>query len=119
MPKNFSATIKKHYYHPLNTGKLEDPTHAAEEVNSICGDEIKIHLKIENSKIENCTYEARGCMVTIAAASVLSEFIKGKTLPEIKKLTKQDIDKLLDVKISAARASCATLVLQTINKAVK
>ena len=116
MSQQYSETIKHHYHHPLNTGKLSNYTHSAEQLNPLCGDETNVYLKIVNSKIKNCTHESRGCMISIAAASVLSEFVKGKTLQEAKKITKENIDKLLGVKISKSRESCKTLVLNTVKK---
>ncbi len=116
MPQQYSEIIKSHYHHPRNTGKLPRYTHTAEQLNPLCGDEIKVYLEVRDQKIKNCTYVARGCMISIAAASVLSEFIKGKSLANIKKTTKEDIDKLLGVTISKARESCATLALNTIKK---
>ena len=53
MKQNYSETINDHYHHPRNTGKISDYTHTAEQINALCGDEIRIYLKIVNSKIEN------------------------------------------------------------------
>lgn len=124
--QQYSNVIKQHYKNPLNAGKLSHYTHFAEQLNPLCGDEIKLYLKIaklspsgrspEGGKIADIKYEAHGCMIAVAAASVLSEFIKGKTLAEIKKITKDDIDKLLGAKISKARELCSTLTLNAIKK---
>lgn len=114
--QQYSETIKQHYHHSRNTGKLSHYTHTASELNPLCGDEIKVYLEVENRKIKDISYEARGCMISIAAASVLSEYIKGKSLSEIKKIAKEDIDKLLGVRISPARESCSTLALNAIKK---
>jgi len=116
MSQQYSETIKHHYHHPLNTGKLSNYTHSAEQLNPLCGDEIKVYLDVKDNRIRDIRYEARGCMISIAAASVLSEFVKGKTLQEAKKITKENIDKLLGVKISKSRESCKTLVLNTVKK---
>ena len=84
MSQQYSETIKHHYHHPLNTGKLSNYTHSAEQLNPLCGDEIKVYLDVKDNRIRDIRYEARGCMISIAAASVLSEFVKGKTLQEAK-----------------------------------
>lgn len=118
MPQQYSNTIKQHYKNPLNAGKLLHFTHTAKQVNPLCGDEIRVYLILKDNQIRDIKYETRGCMISIAAASVLSEFIKGKTLPQIKKITKGDIDKLLGVKISPAREPCAMLMLNAI-KSIK
>lgn len=114
--QQYSSTIKQHYHNPLNTGKLADATYVVEELNPLCGDEIKIYIHMINHMIYHMKYEARGCMISIAAASVLSGYVKGKTLFEVKKITKEDIDKLLGVEISQARESCSTLALTAVNK---
>lgn len=114
--QQYSDIIKQHYHHPRNTGKLSNPTHTAEQLNPLCGDEIKVYLNIKDGIVLDIKYEARGCMISIAAASVLSEYLKGESVAEIKKITKEDINKLLGVTISKARESCATLALEALKK---
>ena len=114
MNQNYSQTIKDHYHHPKNFGKLADVDLVTEQINLLCGDETKIYLKIENGVIKNISHETRGCMIAIAAASVVSEYAKGKKLSEIKKLGSDDIAKLLNVSISPARQQCALLFLKAI-----
>ena len=130
MNQNYSETIKQHYHHPLNTGRLSHPTHTAEQINPLCGDEIKIYFKLlsvakdggrkdlpqSDFVVENISHETRGCMICVASASVVSEFVRGKKLSAIKKLGAADVAKLLDVSISPARAQCATLVVAAIAK---
>jgi|SRR3989344_9582455 len=125
MNQNYSETIKDHYKHPRNAGKLSDYTHTAELVNPLCGDEIKVYIKLSrpesgsrfgSGKILDIAYEARGCMIAVASASVVSEFARGKKLSEIKKLGVQQVSELLDVSISPARSSCACLVLDAMKK---
>lgn len=116
--QQYSDIIKEHYQNPRNAGKLSDHTHSAEQINPICGDEIKIFLNIKKYKVLNIKYEARGCMISIATASVLSDFIKNKTLTEIKKIIKDDIAKLLEIKISPAREPCSLLALTALHKMI-
>ncbi len=117
MPQNYSDKIKDHYHNPRNAGKLDDADFVAEQINPFCGDETRIYIKYSNARgrehlIENISHETRGCMICVAAASVISEYAKGKTLSEIKKLESKEIEKMLGVEISQARASCATLVIK-------
>lgn len=112
--QQYSETIKQHYHHPLNTGKLSHYTHTAEQLNPLCGDEIKVYLNIANGKIKDLRYEARGCMIFMAAASILSEEIKEKTIKKVQKITKEHIEKLLGAKVSPAREQCVLLALNTI-----
>ena len=111
MTQSYSSTIKNHYHHPRNSGKLSDYTHSAEALNPLCGDETKVYLRIRNGVVEDISHETRGCMICVASASVISEFARGKKLAEIKKLGVQQVSKLLEVSISPARESCATIFL--------
>ena len=116
MTQSYSSTIKNHYHHPRNSGKLSNPTHTAEALNPLCGDETKVYLKIRKGLIEDIAHETHGCMICVAAASAVSEFAKGKKLSEIKKLDLRDIAKFLEVSISPARTNCARLFLEAIWK---
>lgn len=118
MKSLYSPLVLDHYRHPRNFGKLNEPTHVASELNPLCGDEIKVYLKIENSKIENCRYEARGCALAIAAASVLSEKIKGLSIRELKKMNLSAMENLLKIKVGAARESCVALASRAVLKAL-
>lgn len=121
MQQNYSSTIKDHYRNPRNTGKLSDYTHTAENLNPLCGDEIRVYLKLSaqggsasGRKILDISHETRGCMIAVAAASVVSKFAKGKKLAEIKKLDVFDVAKLLNVSVSPAREQCGVLFLQAL-----
>ncbi|MDP3993541.1 MAG: iron-sulfur cluster assembly scaffold protein [bacterium] len=124
--KNYSQIVLDHYRNPRNFGKLKEPTHTAEEVNPLCGDEIKVYLRVKNGKngkngkIEDIRYEARGCALSIAVASILAERIVNRELriEETGKMEKSDIEQMLGIKISPARESCILLSLNAINKAL-
>lgn len=119
MTSQYSQLVLAHYRNPQNFGKLEKPTHTGEELNPLCGDETKIYLKIARDRIKNLKYEARGCALSIAAASVLSERIMNyaSRITDIKKIEKSEIEKMLGIKVSKARETCITLALNAIKKA--
>ena len=114
MTQNYSETIKQHYHYPLNAGKLSHYTHTAEQINPLCGDETRVYLKVDNDVIKDISHKTRGCMICAAATSVVSEYARGKKISEIKKLGSSDVAKLLQVSISPARQSCATLFINAI-----
>lgn len=120
MQKNYSATVLDHYRNPRNFGELRDATLEISELNPLCGDEIMIYLNINHQKIINCTYEARGCALSIAAASVLSErIINDKSqITDLKNIEKSDIEKMLVIKVSSAREGCVTLALNALKKSL-
>src|SRR3989344_2418523 len=115
MPQNYSDKIKDHYHNPRNAGKLDGADLVFEQINPLCGDETRVYLKVDNGVIKNISHETRGCMIAVAATSVVSEYAHGKKLEEIKELSVQQIAEFLDVSISPARAQCAELFLRAIN----
>ena len=104
MPENYSVKVLNHYRNPRNFGILKGATHTASELNPLCGDEITVYLNVRGGKIKEMKYEARGCALMIAAASMLSEN------PEA-----ADIEKLMGVKVGKGRKECVNLVLKAIN----
>ena len=135
----YQPQILREYRNPRNTGVMKNPTHQARALNSSCGDEITVYLKLSpygrsssrsgsedpsgsrttGGKILDIKYEARGCALTIASASFLSEKIKGKKKSDINKLDLKDVEKLLGTKIAPARQPCVLLPLDTVKKAIK
>lgn len=113
----YSEIILDYFKHPRNKGDLSNPDAQAEEYNPLCGDKIKIALKLKDNKVEKAMYDGQGCAISQAAASMLTEKIIGKTLEEIKNLPNEEIYEMLGVEISAARVKCALLGLVTAKKA--
>ena len=107
----YAEEILDHYRSPKNFGKLENPDMKSKELNPLCGDEYEFQLKIENGVITDVKFSGDGCAISMASASMLTQFIKGKKLEEIKNITEKDILNLLKVEISPARMKCAMLSL--------
>jgi len=102
-----------------NYGRLKSSSVSANEINPSCGDELDIDLIIENGIVKEVGYtNKKGCFVTLLAASVLTEKIKGMKVEDIKKMDKKDIDKLLGEKVIETRISCELLPLEAIKKAI-
>lgn len=115
----FSETILDHYKHPSNKGSLKNPTITIREVNPLCGDKLKIDLKIDSkNRIREIGIIPQGCAISTASASLLSEKLIGKSLKEIEALTEKDIFKMLGIEINPGRIKCAMLPLVTIKKAL-
>ncbi|MEK6890786.1 MAG: iron-sulfur cluster assembly scaffold protein [Nanoarchaeota archaeon] len=106
------------YKNPLNFGSLKNPTHKYKEFNSLCGDEIEIFLVIENNKVKDVKFEGKGCAISIASASLITEEIKGKNIESIKKMNFTDIKKLMGIDVIYTRVKCATLALDAIKRAL-
>jgi nitrogen fixation NifU-like protein len=117
----FSADLDfiiEHYKNPQNFGHLENPDIVHEEGNPSCGDQIRIELKIENNRIADVRFSGKGCAISQAAASILTEEIKGKTLDEVKQFDKQKMLDLLGIELSAMRLKCALLALKVVKAGI-
>lgn len=111
----YKENILDHYRHPRNTGTLEQPTHSHEEHNPLCGDVIRIDLHVnEDNIIDQVAFKGKGCAISQASASMLTEMIKGKTLEEAKKIGKEDILEALGIEIGPVRLKCALLSLKVL-----
>jgi len=115
----YTEIILDYYKYPRNKGPLPNATTTAEEDNPLCGDKISMHLKITNNKIEDIKFEGEGCAISQAAASILTEELKNKTITEVKNLSNEDMINLLNIPISPGRMKCALLGLQTTKKALE
>lgn len=108
------------YRHPLNKKKLADYDIEQKGVNASCGDEIHIYIKLDvNNKVKDVGFEGQGCAISQAAASLLTEEVKGKKVQEIMALTEKDITKLLNVEVMYTRKKCALLCLNALQEALK
>jgi nitrogen fixation NifU-like protein len=112
--------ILEHYRNPHNFGVLDSPTTSKEGANPLCGDRITLMLGInDEGKIEDVAFTGRGCAISQASASMLTDEIKGKSLDEISHLGSQDVLDNLGIEISPARMKCAMLSLETLRDSVK
>lgn len=110
--------ILEHYRNPHNFGILEAPTTSKEGANPLCGDRITLMLAIDdNGTVENVAFTGRGCAISQASASMLTDEIKGKSLDEISHMGSQDVLDNLGIEISPARMKCAMLSLETLRDA--
>jgi nitrogen fixation NifU-like protein len=109
--------ILDHYQHPRNYGTLENPDCSFEDSNPLCGDRIRIDLRLEDDRIADIRFSGRGCAISQAAASILTEMVKGKTLEEVKALGADELLEELGVPISPARRKCALLSLKVLKAA--
>ncbi|MBI2617256.1 SUF system NifU family Fe-S cluster assembly protein [Candidatus Gottesmanbacteria bacterium] len=120
MDNLYRDNILDHYKNPRNFGILSDPSVISEEENPSCGDRIKIQIRIKElpgkKMIEDIRFSGEGCAISIASASLLTDFVKGKTKEEVLTLKTEDILKLLGTVLTPARIKCATLPLEVVHK---
>lgn len=118
MDELYRDFILDHYRNPRNAGTLENPDATFEDLNPLCGDKIRMDFRIRDGKVEDVKFLGRGCAISQASASLLTEEIKGKTLPEIEKVGKDEVLANLGITISAVRLKCALLGLKVLREAL-
>jgi nitrogen fixation NifU-like protein len=108
--------ILEHYRRPHNFGVIDDATASHEGANPLCGDRITLQLRIRDGVVEGVGFTGRGCAISQASASLLTDEIKGKPVAEAAAMTSQDLLDLLGIEISPARMKCAMLSLDTLQR---
>jgi nitrogen fixation NifU-like protein len=112
--------ILEHYRRPHNFGTLESPDAQHEGQNPLCGDRITMMLAIDaEGTIRDVAFSGRGCAISQASASLLTDQLRGLSLGDAEALTNQDILDLLGIEISPARLKCALLSLDTLKHALE
>ena len=110
--------ILEHYRRPHNFGVLDAPTASYEGSNPLCGDRITMMLGIHDGVVSEVAFTGRGCAISQASASLLTDEIKGKTVAAVEAMTPDDLLDLLGIDISPARLKCALLSLDTVAHAL-
>jgi nitrogen fixation NifU-like protein len=110
--------ILEHYRRPHNFGVIDDPSASHEGANPLCGDRITMMLGVRDGVVERVGFTGRGCAISQASASLLTDEIKGKLLTEVAALRGDDVLDLLGIDISPARLKCAMLSLDTLQQAL-
>lgn len=112
----YREELLEHYRNPQNYGKIENADVNYRDFNPVCGDEIEVFAKVKNSAIKDVKFTGKGCAISQASASILTEQIKGKSLEEFKKMSNEKMLGLLPVKVSHLRIKCALLALKAVQK---
>ncbi len=110
----FREYIIDHYKNPRNYGRLERPDISHEEDNPLCGDVIGMDFQVKDGVIADIRFHGRGCAISQASASLLTERLKGMSLDDAKKVNKDDVIGELGIEISPARIKCALLSLKVL-----
>jgi len=116
----YKEMILDYYRNPRNYGKLEKFDIDARDTNPLCGDEVDIQIRVgQDSKIEEIKFTGKGCAISLASASLLTELAKGKRLEWVKQLSKDDILKLLgNPELGPSRIKCALLGMKVLKTGV-
>jgi len=115
----YRENIMDHYKNPHNHGTLDDSDIKHTENNPLCGDVITISLKLKEGKVYDIKFVGKGCAISQAAVSMLTDEVKGKNIDEINSMTKEDVVNMLGISIGPVRSKCATLGLVAIQEGLK
>jgi nitrogen fixation NifU-like protein len=110
--------ILEHYRRPHNFGVLEDATASYEGANPLCGDRITMQLGIRDGKVAEVAFTGRGCAISQASASLLTDEVKGMSVEQAAAFRADELLDLLGIEISPARLKCAMLSLETLDHAL-
>jgi nitrogen fixation NifU-like protein len=116
----YKEIILDYYRHPRNYGKLERFDISAHDSNPLCGDEIQMQIKVsDGGKIGEIQFTGKGCAISLASASMLTELAKGRPLDWVRELSKEDVLKMLgNPELGPARIKCALLGMKVIKMGV-
>jgi len=114
----YRENILDHYRYPRNKGHIDNPDIQYHDVNPVCGDGLTLELKVEDDHIVDVAFEGKGCAISQASASMLTEELVGKSLDEVKALDKDFILEMLGIEIGPVRLKCALLSLKVLKAGV-
>lgn len=114
----YSEKVMDHFTNPRNVGKMEDADGIGEVGNAVCGDIMKMYIKVENDIITDVKFNTFGCGSAIATSSMATEMIKGKTVEEALKLSNNAVVEALDG-LPPQKIHCSVLAEQAVLAAVK
>ena len=114
----YSRKVLDHFTRPRNQGKLENPSGFGMVGNPVCGDLMKIYIKVKNDRIEDIKFETLGCASAIATSSMITELAKGKTIEEAKKIDRTDVAEALEG-LPAIKMHCSNLANEALREAIK
>jgi len=115
----YKEHILEHYKNPQNYGELAKATHSQTEYNPLCGDKLTIQLIVEDDKISDIKFTGQGCAISMAAASLLTEKLKGQNISEVENMNRDNMMELLKIPVGPARIKCVLLSLEAVRRALK
>ncbi len=110
----YREIILDHYQNPRNRGILDPNDYTYEDNNPLCGDEIRIDVRVKDGAVDDVAFSGQGCAISQASASILMELVEGKSLDEVKMIGKEELLEELGIDLSPARLKCALLSLKVL-----
>ncbi len=119
MPALYSDILVDHFRHPRNYGSLDAPDISNEQFNPLCGDRIRLELKLEQSRVNEARFKGDGCAISTAAASLLTELILNEDIARLADFPDARLISALESNIQPARLQCALLPLHALREGLK
>jgi nitrogen fixation NifU-like protein len=114
----YREIILEHYKNPANRGTLDPADFTYQDVNPLCGDEIRIDVRVQDDHVSEIRFSGRGCAVSQASASILTEMVEGKSLAEVRAIGRDELLEEIGIPVSPARMKCAMLGLKVLKAGV-
>ena len=114
---DYTEKVKDHFFNPRNVGEIKDADGVGTVGNPSCGDIMTIYIKVEDEKIKDIKFKTFGCAAAIASTSMATEMVKGKTLKEAEKLTRNDVAEELGG-LPSVKMHCSNLAADALRKAI-
>ena len=119
MSSIYSEIILDYYRYPRNKGTLDHPQIHARDSNPLCGDVVEMQIELdEKNSVKDVKFNGQGCAISQASASMLTELVKGKSLEDVRKISKEDILSLIGGQLTAVRLKCALLSLKVLKTGI-
>ncbi len=118
MENLYREHILDHYGNPRNRGTLEDADISCEWDNPVCGDVVRLDIRLNDGRVSEARFSGQGCVISMASASMLTEEILGRTVEELKALQDKDVFRMLGVTLGPVRARCGLLPLRVLQEGV-
>jgi nitrogen fixation NifU-like protein len=115
--EGYSETVLEHFERPRNSGELEDANGIAYMTNPVCGDALLLMLRIRDGRIEAARWKSDGCVASIAASSVLSELVAGKSIQEAQSITREAVVEALGG-LPASKLHASVLAADALHRAL-
>lgn len=110
----YRENILDHYKNPSHRGAIENPDITYEDANPLCGDVIRMDLRVKDGRIEAVRFDGKGCSISQASADMLCEKIEGMTLEDARKVSRDDVLEMLGIELGPVRLKCGLLALKTL-----
>ncbi len=114
----YREIILEHSKNPSNRGTLDPADFTYEDTNPLCGDEIRIDVRVRDDHVSEIAFSGQGCAISQASASILTELVEGKSLDEVRGIGKEELLDEIGIPLSPARLKCALLSLKVLKAGV-